>query len=494
MPSPPSLAPGKLTKRRVDAAAPRERPYYVTDAGGGGVPGFALRVWPSGRKVYVLRYRPGGRATPETVVTIGEHGPFTVEQARTIALQLRADVTAARRDPARDPRARRRAARAAHRAAAEAPTVADVADRFLADCVRRGIKPATLEVYTRLLGAPERRLGPKKGQAIPGPLRVALGGKKASEVTRKDVQALYDARRERAPGAARRLVKTLGTLYAFARSDDLVPPDTNPTRDVRVLKGAPPRRAALTREAYAALGDALDAAARTGLPAAPERKARARGMSAKRKAAQTGRVRGPYAPREGPAPPRKQNPVHVACVRFLAITGWRSAEAKALRWDVLDTERRVARLVDTKTGASERPLGKAAWAILDARRASLEAAGVESAFVFARLDEPRRPIAELDHVWAHVRHAAGLSITLHGLRHAFVTVAREQGYGDHVVAAVIGHALGSTQTSRYGMAPGDVVAEAAERTSAAIATRLTGQPSGARVLRFRARKFGSGRA
>ena len=54
-------------------------------------------------------------------------------------------------------------------------------------------------------------------------------------------------------------------------------------------------------------------------------------------------------------------PYAVSAIRFLAPDcGWRSGEALNLRWGNLDLERRVARLPDTKTGASVRLLSLAA--------------------------------------------------------------------------------------------------------------------------------------
>ena len=67
---------------------------------------------------------------------------------------------------------------------------------------------------------------------------------------------------------------------------------------------------------------------------------------------------------------------------------------------------------------------------------------------------------------------AGVDWKHNGLRHSFITVARELGYGDHVIAALVGHSLGS-MTSRYGLAPGDIVREAADKVSAAILARMS---------------------
>jgi site-specific recombinase XerD len=49
---------------------------------------------------------------------------------------------------------------------------------------------------------------------------------------------------------------------------------------------------------------------------------------------------------------------------LLAVSGWRSSEAKNLKWSEVDLERKVAALGDTKTGVSVRPLSSAAVDII----------------------------------------------------------------------------------------------------------------------------------
>ena len=44
----------KITKRLVDGLTPQAKDYTVWDDE---LPGFGIRVWPSGKRVYILKYR-----------------------------------------------------------------------------------------------------------------------------------------------------------------------------------------------------------------------------------------------------------------------------------------------------------------------------------------------------------------------------------------------------------------------------------------------------
>ena len=57
-------------------------------------------------------------------------------------------------------------------------------------------------------------------------------------------------------------------------------------------------------------------------------------------------------------------PPAIAAARLLALTGWRRNEALELRWEEIDLDRRTAKLPDTKTGRSTRPLSHAACDVL----------------------------------------------------------------------------------------------------------------------------------
>ena len=102
----------RITKRLVDAAEACSAEYFVWDSE---VPGFGLRVLPSGRKGYVVQYRAGRRSRR---ISLGPSTVLTCEQARNRAIAI---VAAARNGA--DPAAERDAGR-------KAITVKELAERF----------------------------------------------------------------------------------------------------------------------------------------------------------------------------------------------------------------------------------------------------------------------------------------------------------------------------------------------------------------------------
>jgi hypothetical protein len=74
-----------LTKREVDAlqydpAGPQQQIVWDRQ-----LPGFGMRVYPTGRKAFVLSFRTrGGRAR---ILTLGKYGILTPSQAREAAGQ-----------------------------------------------------------------------------------------------------------------------------------------------------------------------------------------------------------------------------------------------------------------------------------------------------------------------------------------------------------------------------------------------------------------------
>src|SRR5215472_8279009 len=72
----------KLTKREIDRLRPSDREQCFWDDA---LPGFGLRVYPSGKKAFIVQYKIGGRGGQTRRKALGLYGPMTPTQARTEA-------------------------------------------------------------------------------------------------------------------------------------------------------------------------------------------------------------------------------------------------------------------------------------------------------------------------------------------------------------------------------------------------------------------------
>jgi Arm DNA-binding domain/Phage integrase, N-terminal SAM-like domain len=159
---------GKITKRSVDALKPgadvAELVLWDSE-----LKGFGVRVQRGDAKSYLLHYRVGaGRGAPLRKLTIGRHGsPWTAELARAEAKRL-LGLVAQGKDPA-----------GAKAEAKAAPTVTELAARFLAEHAEAKRKASTAREYRRLL---EHVILP------------AIGKRKVADVTRREVERLHQTR------------------------------------------------------------------------------------------------------------------------------------------------------------------------------------------------------------------------------------------------------------------------------------------------------------
>jgi hypothetical protein len=87
-----------LTKRTVESAAWHGREGAADYRWDDDLPAFGIRVYPSGRKSFIVSYRAQGR---QHFHTLGQFGPMTVHEAKICALGV---LAAVRRgdDPAGD--------------------------------------------------------------------------------------------------------------------------------------------------------------------------------------------------------------------------------------------------------------------------------------------------------------------------------------------------------------------------------------------------------
>jgi integrase len=189
----------KLTKRIVDAAEVRAGDYFIWDDD---VPGFGLRVFPSGRKGYVVQFRAGRRSRR---MSLGTSTVLTCEQARTRASAI---VSAARggADPAKDRDAGRRAI-----------TVKELAERFDQEPLALRLKPSTAKEYRGNL----RRV-----------ILPALGRYNITEVTRADVARFHHDLRH-IPYQANRCLEVISKMFNLAEMWGLRADGSNPRKHIR---------------------------------------------------------------------------------------------------------------------------------------------------------------------------------------------------------------------------------------------------------------------
>ena len=419
----------KLTKRTVDATTPpAEGETWVWDTE---IKGFILRVRPSGRKVYAVRYRLGSR---QATYTIGTHGsPWTPDDARIEAMNVLGRV----RD-GEDPTTAKRAARAAM-------TVAQLVEAYVTD------GPAT---------KPNKRASTWMNDASNLRRHVVplLGRKLADSVSNADAARAYrdivngktavDVKtglRGRAivtggEGVARRTRTTAAAMFAWGIAHGLV--KTNPFASVK-LTAAPTRERFLSRQEAATFLDKLTELEASGTVAS----------------------------------------VFADATRLLLLTGARKTEILGLRWSEVEVERRSLRLPPERTKAGgtsgERRvvLSPAALTILsrrmlerDAAVAEAKAAGTTATaspygFPSSRGDGH---IIGLRRPFKMAMEAAKLDdVRIHDLRHSFASFAVADKQSLFMVGKLLGHASTRT-TERYAHLADDPLQDAV----AAIGDRL----------------------
>lgn len=191
-----------LTRRSADALR------YDPVKGGrqvawdGEVPGFGLRVYPSGRKAWVLFYRnAAGRAR---AYTIGPYPAIAPREARRRARVLVAAVA-----EGRDPLEERRGARGGAK-------VRDLAEEW----VERHAKPRNRSWRE------QKRLLEK--YVLP-----VLGARRVVDVRRADVARLHGRIGERSPTTANRVHEVIRAMFEKARAWGYLPEDApNPARGI----------------------------------------------------------------------------------------------------------------------------------------------------------------------------------------------------------------------------------------------------------------------
>ena len=328
----------RLTKRSVKAAT-YEGPggCYIWDVE---ARGFGLRIYPSGRKSFVVTYMSRGR---QRFLTIGRHGEMTVKEARAEAYGI-----LARARKGEDPAAERQAAR-------KAPTVADLAERYMTEHAEIKKKARSVQGDRQMW---DRHILPRLGQ------------RKVADIARADVAKLL-AEMASTPAMANKVLSLLSKAFNLAEIWGWRPEGKNPCRHVGRYREAS-RERYLSESELKRLGEVLDLAQRSW------------GCS-------------PYA---------------ITAIRLLILTGCRLSEILKLRWQDVDLERKCLHLPDSKTGKKTVRLNSGALQIL----AGLERVD-DNPYVIVGAN-PGSHLSSLQQIWSRIREEAELEgVRIHDLRH-----------------------------------------------------------------------------
>lgn len=415
----------KLSKHSADRAEARSKRYIVWDAE---LPGFGLRVMPSGARSWVVKYRieGGGRNAPIRWLTLGSYPTLPAQQARDAASKALACALLGQ-DPAGDLATKRKELR-----------ITDLIDLYEKEglVVQRGIR----------IGTPMKPLTARytinrlRHHVVP-----ILGTKRVTEVIEGDIEALAravakgrTAKDEKVgvrnrvivrggDGAARKVVRDLSAVFSFAMRRRLV--SANPVATASVRKTDNRRNRFLSLPEVRRLGAALNQ------------------LEAER-----------------------ANPKATNIARLWALSGCRRNEIAGLKWSEVDLERGLLIFADTKTGRSVRPLGAAAVALLETLRA---AADIKAEYVFPaeRGDRFYQGTAE---VWPRAVRLADLpGVTPHVLRHTLGSTAASAGEALLMVGSLLGHS-NARSTQIYAHIAYDPARLAADRVTVPIAAALIG--------------------
>ena len=253
----------------------------------------------------------------------------------------------------------------------------------------------------------------------------ALGGLRIDAATRADVARWFHTYGRRNPGGANRCHEILRDMFSRAVDWSHRPEAAgNPCHGI-VRYRRPPRGRLLGADDLARLGTTLNQLEST-------------------------------------------QPVHVAAVRLILLTGCRPGEIRRLRWCEVKPDRLM--LTDAKTGPRPVLLGEAARALL---RDLAPTAGGEWVFPGEHAGVPLKENA-LSYFWTKVRVKAGIvaDARLYDLRHAHASHAVMNGESLYIAGRLLGHRSPIT-TNRYAHLDDATLGEAAERVAAAIQQKLS---------------------
>jgi len=187
----------KLTLRLIQNLEPKDRDYVTWD---GEIPGHGLKVTPTGRKMFILKYRnaSGKQRKP----TLGSFGKITLDEARRIARRYHADL-AQGIDPL-DERQKKK----------QSLTLNEFVEGYFQQATK---KQSTLKIETN---------------NYDNYIRKTLGKNMLDKLSRSHIQVWF-SKLSKTPSAANRTISMLSAIFNEAERQELRSEHSNPCRLVK---------------------------------------------------------------------------------------------------------------------------------------------------------------------------------------------------------------------------------------------------------------------
>ena len=381
----------KLTKKLIENAEIREKSYFIFD---NLISGFAVRISPNGKKYYYYQYLKNKQIKR---VSLGLHGIITTELAREQAIDKLSYVKSGG-DPQKEITDKK-----------QAPTIKDIAGRFLEEYVCLHCKPNTKQNYERYM----------QKNIIP-----VIGNVKISEISQSDVINLHHSLRA-SPVAANRCISFFSIFCNVMERWGIRKISSNPCKHLKKFRETQKTRC-LSEDEVMRLAKVLEE-----FKLYPE-----------------------------------ENISAVYCIQLLLLTGCRLSEIRTLKWEYIDYEKKLLRLPDSKTGAKTVYAGETVMNLLDEIKNNPSRPEDNEFVIWGK--KPGSCLNNIYRSWKRMCKEAELKkVRIHDLRHSFASFFANDGTSLHMIAKLLGHSQTKT-TERYS----HIVTDSLLKTSEKITGKL----------------------
>lgn len=195
----------KLTKKVIDNLSSSSSNNVDNYAWDDEVPGFGVRIYPSGKKSFIIHYRFQGR---KRFMVLGQYGVYTLEQARQEARLKLVEVQRGS-DPLQNKQNEERV-----------ETVEELCKRYLDKYAK---------LHKKTWEEDERRINK---YVIP-----KFDNRKVNSITRNEIETLHQKIGEDAPYEANRILALLSKIFDMAVQWEILPEShPNPARKIKKFK------------------------------------------------------------------------------------------------------------------------------------------------------------------------------------------------------------------------------------------------------------------